>query len=91
MEDRSERIRLNLTSKLILAAAAALGLGVVVSSAPTDVAASARTHLKPIAALRPLSSAPGIRLSRAQGADDEDCVSVAPAGGATPNRLVCAR
>jgi len=75
MEQTDEKIRLNATSRAILALTAALGIGVVVFSAPTSVAA--------------LDRGKGISLTRAYGADDEDCVAVAHGGGATPNRMIC--
>ena len=91
MEQTSEHIRLNLTSRLVLATTLALGLGVAMFSAPTDVAALGRAKLKPLAAVHTLSSAPGISLTRAYGADDEDCVAISPGGGATPRGVTCAR
>ena len=89
MEQTAEKIRLNATSRAILVLTAALGIGVVVFSAPTSVAALDRGKLKPVASMQTLSSAPGISLTRAYGADDEDCVAVAHGGGATPNRMIC--
>ncbi|MDE2362269.1 MAG: hypothetical protein KGM42_06285 [Hyphomicrobiales bacterium] len=89
MENQSEHIRLNLTSRLILGATAALGLALLASAAPSAVSASGRAPLVSASSLQTLSSAPGISLARAQGSDDEDCVRVT-VGGSTPNRLVCA-
>jgi hypothetical protein len=91
MEQASENFRLNLTSRLVLAMTVAFGLGVAVFSAPTDVAALGRAKLKPTTAIRTLSSAPGISLTRAYGVDDEDCVAVSPGIGATPKGVSCAR
>lgn len=90
MNESNEKIRLNLTSRAILAATVALGLGVAVFSAPTAVVAHDRTKLKSVASLQTLSDAPGIALARAFGRDDEDCVSVATGRGSTPSRLACA-
>lgn len=91
MNESNETIRLNLTSRAILAATVALGLGVAVFSAPTAVVAHDRTKLKPIASFQTLSDAPGIALARAYGSEDEDCVAVATGRGSTPNRIACAR
>lgn len=91
VEQTGEKIHLNLLSRAILGVTLALGLGVVLSAAPTHVAALGRANLKPVAITKPLTSSPGIVLTRAYGVDDEDCVSIAPGGGATPNRMVCAR
>jgi len=80
---------LNLTSRLILAATVALGLGAAVCTAPSSVAALGRAPLKAPVVVRPLSDTPGIAVTRAYGRDDVDCVARAPAGGATPGRLIC--
>ncbi|MFO1117489.1 MAG: hypothetical protein U1E28_17550 [Beijerinckiaceae bacterium] len=90
MNDTNETIRLNLTSRAILAATVALGLGVAFFSAPTPVVAHNRAKLPSIASSRTLSDAPGIALAKAYGREDEDCVAVATGRGATPNRVACA-
>lgn len=89
--DRAEQnstTSLNAVSRVILAATALLGLAVVVTAAPTNVAALARQPVEQAAAQKTLSAAPGIMLSRAYGVDDEDCVAVSH-GGATGEKLVC--
>ena len=90
MDNQNDHIRLNLTSRLVLGATVALGIGLLAGSTPSNVAASGRAQMVSAASLQTLSNAPGISLTRALGADDEDCVRVT-VGGATPNRVVCAQ
>ena len=89
MGQSDESIRLNLLSRAILGATAAIGLALAVFAAPTNVGAFVRPQLRPGVAIHRLNDSPGIALKRAYGGDDEDCVVIAPPGGATPNRFVC--
>ena len=89
MGQSDESIRLNLLSRAILGATAAIGLALAVFAAPTNVGAFVRPQFRPGIELHRLSDAPGIALKRAYGREDEDCVVIAPRGGATPNRFVC--
>lgn len=88
--ERAADAQLNTVSRLIVAATTVLGLAVLVTSAPTNVAALARQPVEQAVAQKTLTSSPGIMLSRAYGAEDEDCVSVTR-GGATGSSLVCSQ
>ena len=86
----AEKLRLNVLSKAILAATAAVGLAAVVSAAPTNVAAYGRATIKAPEAARTLSAAPGLVLTRAaRGSQDVGCFAVATADGASRSAMFC--
>ena len=76
MNDTNETIRLNLTSRAILAATVALGLGVAFFSAPTRSSRTTARNCLP--SLRPDAQRRARHRAReAYGREDEDCVAVA--------------
>ena len=86
----AEKPRLNVLSKAILAATAAVGLAAVVSAAPTNVAAYGRATIKAPEAARTLSAAPGLVLTRGvRGSQDEGCFAVSTASGASRSAMLC--
>ena len=86
----AEKPRLNVLSKAILAATAAVGLAAVVSAAPTNVAAYGRATIKAPEAARTLNAAPGLVLTRAaRGSQDEGCFAVSTADGASRSAMFC--
>ena len=91
MTAAAQKPRLNALSKAILAATAVVGLAVVVSAAPTNVAAYGRATIKAPEAARTLNAAPGLVLTRAvRGSRDEGCYAVSTADGAARSAMFCA-